>query len=383
MRPKMMEEVFDGLIAQGGVLLKEAKEKGKKAVGTYCAYSPFELILAANAIPLCLCGTKEKPIPDAEKVLPRNLCPLIKSSYGFAVTDTCPYFFFSDFLIAETTCDGKKKMYELMSRKKPMTILELPQKPEDEDAKVHWLAEIKKTKKALEENLGVEITEDKLREAIKLLNEERELLKRLYAYGKLPQSPISGVDIHLVLAAKGFQIDKNAYMQKLKDLMNELDQRIAEGKFVNAPNAPRVLVTGCPTGVGSEKVLRLVEEGGGLVVCQESCNGYRPLDLLVDEEKEPLEAIAQKYLQLPCSCMTPNNGRLELIERLAKEYQADGVIDLTWQGCHTYNIESYLVKELVKDKLELPFLQIESDYSESDLGQLKVRIDAFLEMMEK
>lgn len=376
-------EIFDGLVGAGAIKVKEEKAAGRKAVGTYCAYSPFELIEAADAIALCLCGTKEKPIPEAEKSLPRNLCPLIKSSYGFAVTDTCPFFYFSDFLIAETTCDGKKKMYELMSRIKPMVILELPQKPEDEDARQHWLAEIKKTKAALEENLGVEITEEKLRKAIKVMNEERKILKELYAYGKAPQSPISGLDIHTVLVAKGFQVDRQDYIQKVKDLMAELDQRIAEGKFVNKASAPRILVTGCPTGNGSEKVLRLVEEAGGLVVCQESCNGYRPLDLLVDEEKDPLEAIAEKYLQIPCSCMTPNNGRLELIEKLIKEYQVDGVIDLTWVACHTYNIESFRVKELVKDKLELPFLHLESDYGESDLQQLKVRIDAFLEMMNK
>ena len=381
MRPKMME-IFDGLVGEGTVKLKEAKEQGRKAVGTYCAYSPFELIEAAGAIPLCLCGTKDKPIPEAEKELPRNLCPLIKSSYGFAITDTCPFFFFSDLLIAETTCDGKKKMYELMNRIKPMLILELPQKPNDEDARKHWLAEIKKTKIVIEERLGVEITEDRLRAAIKLMNEERKTLKDLYAYCKKAQSPISGLDIHIVLASKGFQIDRKDYLQKLRDLMAELDQRIVDGKFVTGPDAPRILVTGCPTGNGSEKVLRLVEEAGGLVVCQESCNGYRPLDLLVDEEKDPLEAIAEKYLNIPCSCMTPNEGRFQLIEKLIKEYNVQGVIDLTWQACHTYNIESFRVRELVRDKLGLPFLHLESDYGESDLQQLKVRIDAFLEMVK-
>jgi len=381
MRSKMMAEVFDGMVGQEGVKLKEAKEAGKKAVGTYCAYSPFELILAADAIPLCLCGTKEKPIGEAEQHLPRNLCPLIKSSYGFAITDTCPFFFFSDFLIAETTCDGKKKMYELMSEIKPMVILELPQKPDDADAQAHWLAEIKKTKKALEEKLGVEITEEKLRQAIKLMNEERKLLKELYAYSKLPQPPISGLDMHIVLATKGFQVDREGYLDKLKMLLADLQQRVEEGKTVCSQDAPRILLTGCPTGNGSEKVIRLVEEAGGLVVCQESCNGYRPLDLLVDEEKDSLEAIAEKYLKIPCSCMTPNKGRLELLEKLAAEYQADGIIDLTWQACHTYNIESFSVEKLVKEKLGLPFLHLESDYSENDLQQLKIRIEAFLEMI--
>lgn len=97
----------------------------------YCLYSPKEIIMAAGAIPVPLCGTRQDPIPTAEKVLPRNLCPLIKSSYGFAATDTCPYFHFSDILIAETTCDGKKKMYELLGQLKPLHLLQLPQKRQE------------------------------------------------------------------------------------------------------------------------------------------------------------------------------------------------------------------------------------------------------------
>lgn len=94
--------------------IEKAKEDGRKAVGLYCLYAPVELVVAADAIPLPLCGTRNDPIADAEKILPRNLCPLIKSSFGFAVTDTCPFFHFSDFLVVETTCDGKKKMFELL-----------------------------------------------------------------------------------------------------------------------------------------------------------------------------------------------------------------------------------------------------------------------------
>ncbi len=79
--------------------------------------------------------------------------------------------------------------------------------------------------------------------------------------------------------------------------------------------------------------------------------------------------------------MSPNRGRFELVERLAREFHADGVVDLTWQGCHTYNVESYSLKKHLQAKGALPFLQIETDYSESDTEQLKLRIEAFLEML--
>jgi len=85
-------------------------------IGFYCLYSPMEIAVAAGAIPLPLCGTRNDPIAAAENILRRNLCPLIKSSFGFAVTDTCPFFRFSDIIIGDTTCDGKKKIFELLSR---------------------------------------------------------------------------------------------------------------------------------------------------------------------------------------------------------------------------------------------------------------------------
>ncbi|HBZ54890.1 MAG TPA: hypothetical protein DEO88_05755, partial [Syntrophobacteraceae bacterium] len=89
--------------------IESAKANGTKVFGTYCLYSPIEIAVAAGAVTLPLCGTRNDPIAAAEEVLPRNLCPLIKSSYGFAATDTCPYFRLSDAIVADTTCDGKKK----------------------------------------------------------------------------------------------------------------------------------------------------------------------------------------------------------------------------------------------------------------------------------
>ena len=134
-------------------------------------------------------------------------------------------------------------------------------------------------------------------------------------------------------------------------------------------------------GIGSHKVVQIVEESGGNVVCFESCGAYKAVYDQVDEKKEPLLAIAEKYLRTPCSCMSPNTGRFELVGNLADEFKVDGVIDLTWQACHTYNIESHRLGKFIQETKKLPFLHIETDYSESDVGQLRVRIEAFLEML--
>lgn len=381
MRPEVMQEV-EGLRGVNSVKIKEAHEAGKKVVGMYCVFSPQEIALAADAISVTLCGTAQAPIEDAEKELPRNLCPLIKSSYGFAITDKCPYFYFSDVLLAETTCDGKKKMYELMGKIKPMHIMNLPQTAEGEDSLNLWKNEMVKFKSFLEEKFEVTITDEKLRQAIQLMNRERKAMRELHQLNAHKPAPLTGMDMMLAQWLKGFNVDKEAGIQLIERLIAETKEQMAKGLYAFDENAPRILLTGCPIGSGSEKILRILEESGASVVALENCTGYKGLDVLVDETKEPITALAEKYLSTPCSCMTNNNGRLDLIKRLAKEYQVDGVVDLTWQACHTYNIESFTVRNFVRDELNLPFLQVETDYSDSDVGQIKVRVEAFLETME-
>lgn len=373
-----MEKV-EGLRGVNSVKIKEASEAGKKVVGMYCVFSPQEIALAAGAISVTLCGTKQEPIAEAEKVLPRNLCPLIKSSYGFAITDTCPYFYFSDVLLGETTCDGKKKIYELMGELKPMHVMNLPQSQVGKEALESWKAEMIKFKEFLETQLQVEITNDNLREAIRLVNRERDVMKRLHQLNAHKPAPLSGMDMMMAQWLKGFNVDKEAGIELIEGLIEEVQARMESGVFPFEETTPRILLTGCPLGSGSEKVLKIIEESGASVVALENCTGYKGLDTFVNEEKEPMEALAEKYLSTPCSCMSPNNGRLDLIGRLVKEYQVDGIVDLTWQACHTYNVESYKVRKFAKEELGLPFIQVETDYSDSDTGQLKVRLEAFIE----
>lgn len=382
MRPKTMKIVED--LRDNNILaLQYAKKNNEKIVGMYCAYGPQELVLAAGAYPVSLCGTRHEPVVAAEKVLPRNLCPLIKSSFGFAVTDTCPYFRYSDFLIAETTCDGKKKMFELLRRYKPMHVLHLPQGTDRREALNWWLKELSILKEKLEENLGATISPENLRTAIKLVNRERLAMKRLHETNKRIPAPLTGLDMITAIWMKGFNIDKEDGINLINNLADEIEEIARQGFSPFQKDTPRILLTGCPVGIGSEKVVRLLEECGGSVVCFESCSGIKTLEYLVDEDeqRDPLEAIAERYLRIPCSCMSPNEGRFELIGKLIDEYRADGVVDLTWQACHTYNIEGELIRRYVKDNFGLPCLQLETDYSTSDLEQLKTRITAFIEML--
>ncbi|MGE5404940.1 MAG: double-cubane-cluster-containing anaerobic reductase [Candidatus Saccharibacteria bacterium] len=382
MKPSFLEN-FQDIREKNIMNIKQIKENGGKVVGMYCTYCPREMVLATGAVPIGLCGTKEEPIAAAEKDLPRNLCPLIKSSYGFGATDTCPYFHFSDIVIGETTCDGKKKMFELMQKFKPMHVMNLPQIPDAPGAVNIMRAELERLQGRLEEEFGIKISEEALREGIHIVNEENRAMKSLFDLNQAKPALMSGVDMLTVAWQIGFNADRKEGIAMIDKLVAEVKEMAAQGLKVGDENTPRILVTGTPVGVGSEKVIKLVEECGGLVVAMENCGGYKTVNLHINEndKRDPLSLLAEKYLQIPCSVMMQNHRRMELLEQMIKDFQVDGVIDLTWQACHTYNVESYYVAELVKDKMGLPFLQLETDYSNSDRETLRVRIEAFLEMM--
>lgn len=373
-------EPFKKLSEEALLAIITAAEEGRKVGGIYCAFAPEELLRAADAVPVTLCGKSEKPIPAAESVLPPSLCPLIKSSYGFALTDTCPYFAASDFIIGETTCDGKKKMFELMGRLKPVHVMQLPYASDNLSAQVFWESEVLRLKGYIEDKTGTEITDDVLSQQIDLCNERRRLLKEMvYKCARAP-FPISGSDMLLMTESRNFAVDLPRYNRLLGDFLKKLDAVASAGGVIeNTP--PKILITGCPMGRGTDKVLNLVEESGGFVACQEHCSGLKSFDRMVDTSIPPIEALSLHYLNTPCSCMTPNSGRFSLLSRLIKDFQIDAVVDVTLQNCHTYNVEAKLVEELSEDKIGIPCLHLETGYSPSDTEQLRVRIEAFLEML--
>ena len=360
--------------------IESLKKTGSKVVGIYCTFAPSELVRAAGAIPVGLCGKKQDPIPEAEKVLPSNLCPLIKSSYGYASTDTCPFFEASDLLIGETTCDGKKKMFELLRRLKPLYLMHLPYSSEEEHLAA-WSNELVKLRSFLEEQTGRRVTEENLQRQIAVQNRIRRLLMDIAELAMGQKVLLSGRELMTVLESRSFVIDQEAHAGVLADFKDKLEAALTDGEAAFPDQAPRILLTGCPVGKGSDKVLRLVEESGGGVVCQENCTTLKTLGLMVEENGDPLHALSRRYLSIPCSCMTPNQGRLELISEFIGKFRVQGVIDLTWHCCHTYNVESYFLREHLLKEHGLRLLQVETDYSQGDTEQLRARIEAYLELI--
>ena len=379
---KELPDVFEEFAEQRQLCflsIKELKDKGVPIVGTFCTYFPQEIAMAMGAATVSLCSTSDETIPAAEKDLPKNLCPLIKSSYGFAATKKCPFFYFSDLVVGETTCDGKKKMYEYLSQFKDVFTMELPNR-QTEDGLQLWKNEIIRFKEYLEKKFEVTITEEQIRDAVRVQNEGRVALKRLYELMKLDPAPMKGQDLFKVLYGSTFKPDRSKIPAEVNAIADKIEKEYAEGKMEE--KKPRILVTGCPIGGATEKVIKAIEDNGGIVVTFENCSGAKSIDKLVDEDTDDIyQAIAERYLSIGCSVMTPNPNRLELLGRLMEEYQVDGVVEMILQACHTYNVESLEIRRFVNEEKGKPYISVETDYSQADIGQLNTRIAAFIEML--
>lgn len=359
--------------------LEDAKKQGKKVIGTFCVFVPDEVILATNSIGVGLCAGSQFWIEGGEKVLPKNICPLIKAFTGALVDRTCPYFLSCDMLVGETTCDGKKKAWEIIGKQKPIHVMDLPQMKREKDFKM-WENEIKLFIAKMEEFTGNKVTVENLKKAIDLCNRKRQALKRLYDLRKHRPSPISGLDC-LLISQIAFYDETERFITKVNELCDELEERV---KTLKDTGKKRILITGTPMALPNWKLHYIIENLNAEVVAEETCTGTRYFENLVSAEGDTIDELvsnmAKRYLNVNCACFTPNEGRADDVIRYAEEYDVDGVIDYGLSFCHTYSIESDPLQKKLKQN-NIPVMRIETDYSNEDSGQIKTRIEAFLEII--
>lgn len=383
-RPARMA-YFDNVFAEvHGMRIKELvnhKKAGGVVVGMFCTYVPEELIIAAGGIAVGLCGGADVAPEAAATYLPSNICPLIKSSLGFKLGKVCPYYESCDLLVGETTCDGKKKFYEILGELQDVYVMELPQKKGERDVAL-WHGEVRAFVSRLEELTGKKLDEGALQDAIKVVNNKRKALLRLAELRKSDPPVISGLDA-LLVDQIAFYDDPRRLAVKVNELCDELEKRRESGKGPDLPNHPRVLVTGCPLAIPNWKLAGIIETSGAVLAMDELCTGIRYFRNLVDESQQDmdgmLDAIADRYLKIDCAVFTPNDERVENILQITREYWIDAVIYYSLQFCDPYSVESYKVGKAL-EKEGVPMLYLETDYSTGDTGQLKTRIEALFEM---
>ena len=365
--------------------LLEEKKQNRKIIGSYCVFVPEEIALAGGATLIGLCSGADFAVEDVEKHLPRNTCSLIKSSFGFKLGKVCPYLEAADMIVGENTCDGKKKAYEIFGDMVDnLYVMDLPQVKSDQ-GRTLLKSEFERFKTAVEELTGNKITVESLQEGIQVVNAKRAAMHRLATLRKADPAPISGLDA--LLANQVFFYDNPArFTESVNKICDELEDRIKENQGVFPGKTPRILISGCPMAVPNWKLPWIIESSGAVIVGEEACVGERGTRNLVNESgqtmDELMQAITDRYFQVDCAIFTPNQERSDHIVEMAKAYGADGVIHYGLQFCQPYIMESIPVENRL-EKLGIPCMRIETDYGMEDVGQLKTRVEAFIEQISE
>jgi benzoyl-CoA reductase/2-hydroxyglutaryl-CoA dehydratase subunit BcrC/BadD/HgdB len=364
--------------------LMDAKAAGRKVFGSFCIFVPEELVLAAGGILVGLCAGAEFAPAEAEKLLPRNTCALIKGAFGFAVSKVCPYLAAADVVVGENTCDGKKKSYEIFRNLVPdLYVMDLPQ-VKSEVGRGLLRSEYKRFAARIEEVSGRTIGLDALKKAIHTVNVKRSAMHRLAKLRSADPAPISGLDA-LLANQVFFYDDPERFTKSVNVICDELDLRTRRGEGVAAKGTPRILVSGCPMAVPNWKIPSIVENSGAVIVGEESCVGERGTQYLTSPEGNSVDVlinnIVDRYFKIDCALFTPNPSRLEHIRKMVRDYRADGVLHYCIQFCSPYQIESGPVEQALEQD-GIPVLRVDTDYSQEDTEQIRTRVEAFVERLQ-
>lgn len=385
-RPQGMtyfDDLWDNLQTGRIQELDELKQQGKPLVGTFCIFVAEETVTAAGGACYGLCSGSPASIPEAEKELPRNICPMIKSAHGFKMLKVCGYTQSADFIYGETTCEAKKKTWEVLGKHHPVHVMHIPQKKDAKSMRL-WKEEVEEFNAHIEQVTGRELSFEELKHGTEVINAKRAALRRFDALRSMHGDviPVSGRDGILVMQLS-FIDEPVRFTKALHALCDELDERVRAGTSVTPSGTPRLIVLGTPFAAPNWKLHHIVETSGAAIINEESCIGHRyyrdDVDLEgVQTKDDVVQRMMARYEKIDCACFTPNQGRIDKIVQMVRDRQADGVIYYTLAFCHTYNVEAHLVTEALR-KEGIPFLTMESDYSPEDAGQIKTRVEAFVE----
>ncbi|MEK7848908.1 MAG: 2-hydroxyacyl-CoA dehydratase family protein [Chloroflexota bacterium] len=351
------------------------KQRGGKAIGYMCTYVPEELICAAGALPVRVTGdSRELPLGDANAHLHPVSCSFSRQCLQLALEGQ---YSFLDGFIGGNNCDSIRRLVDnwLHYVPTPFTyILDVPHKLTPR-AVEYYHGVLVDLKEKLEGFLGIDISDQALREAIDLCNTTRNLLRELYELRKQDAPPISGAETMEVLNA-GFRMPKGEYNQLLVSLLKEAR---SGGREVRGDI--RLMLSGSP--LTNPDFVRSIEQLGGLVVVDELCTGgrYWSDPVAVDGAANPLEAIARRYLtKFPCAVMSPAAERLDRVVSLAQEYRIHGVVSQVIRSCIPCLWQQPLLRERLLSR-GIPILELDVEYGTAGGGQTRTRVQAFLESL--
>lgn len=354
-------------------LIRDGHAAGRKVAVSFCSHVPQEILDAAG-----LCAIRVHHTEGVEdisgKALPANLCPIVKECYSLCEGEALEE---ADLIIAETSCDGKKKMYELISRQDRLYYYQVPQGENREYVNPLLRSECEWLIQMLQERFQAEITDETLRQAAVERNRERESVMSLMAVQKQNPPAAWGREILEVLEESRRLLS----VSQRTAFTEEARQRLVDRESPVPASARRVLITGCPASAVYQKLLSAVEGNGGVAVCFENCEVVKSNRRSVSTDgADMIQALADGYQDTACAIMENNHLRFAVLEQLVQEYQVDGIIDLALQTCHAYTVERYKIRRFCTER-NIPYLSVETSFGDSDAGQMATRVSAFLEML--
>ncbi|MDO5011891.1 MAG: 2-hydroxyacyl-CoA dehydratase family protein, partial [Intestinibacter bartlettii] len=361
------------------------KDKQTKTIGTFCVMAPQELIYAAGAMPVKLCSGNYTAFNIGDEKAPRDACPLIKAVMGSKIINGIDVYDNCSSYIVPTSCDCKKKMGYLLSEYKDVHMLHVPTSKKDDESINYYLQDLYELKEKLEKITGNKITYDNLCDAVYMISEVQYEISRFYKLKMHKPALIRGT--HAMAIMNSYSYDNAERWGKALKLVNdELELKLERKEFVARENSPRIMITGSPIVFPNIKLPLLIEEMGGVLVADETCMGdrgiYDPVSVVDDSFDGMMRALANRYI-LPCTCPTfvKNKQRLFKIKQMIKDYKVEGVIYHVLRGCLVYDYEYTIIEEMLNE-MGIPVIRVETDYNEEDIEQLRIRIEAFNEMIK-
>jgi benzoyl-CoA reductase subunit C len=356
--------------------VEEWKAQGGKVVGFFCSSVPEELFTAAGLLPFRMRGTGSTSTELADRYFTSINCSFPRHTMNQALLGE---YDFLDGLVCINSCDHVRRVYDNWIRALDtpfVRVMSLPRKI-GEPQVAYYTEEINILKEGIEDHFGVEITDDDVREAIKVHNEIRGLQKELYRMRSADEPPITGSQALDVMVA-GTALPKVLYRDLLAGLLAEVRESEGVGDY-----RVRIMIVGGE--LDDPSYVEVIEEQGGLVVTDSTCFGSRLMWVPVDEaERDPIRALAKYYLRDRPTCpraFGDQPRRIEYIRELVKEFKVDGIIGERLLFCDMWLVEHYMTGIDLKAD-DIPFLHLDREYVMGGMGQLRTRVQAFIEALE-
>jgi benzoyl-CoA reductase/2-hydroxyglutaryl-CoA dehydratase subunit BcrC/BadD/HgdB len=375
----------DPLAALQAVIAREKQafidaKDGRKKIGYLCNYAPQELFNAAGVRHVRLFkGGDTDVVSIGERFTQSVFCDFTKACLGsFSGND--PLYKALDRVYAAHSCNTIKRVSEIINQFVPVKLLSLPKLRALQSSRDFFHEEFIDLRKDLEKLTGNKITDEAIQENIVLYNKLRHILKKISELRKRANPPITGAE-YLDLVTGFYYIDPKLALPLYEDLYAKL---AAKESALTGERPLRLMMAGSVVADGDRRMLDILEgELGSRVVVEAHCTGVRPFLHSLRENGDPLRALSDGYLdQAPCAKMRPLSDSSESAGRLAQEYSVDGIIYVYLKFCICYGVGT---KEFMThfQKIGIPALEVSSDYSESDHGQIKTRVEAFIEMLNE